>query len=199
VIALQLTRIFGSRDCYVPITVRIDTLRDGARDDTLARPLLLAADGHRVYYCDYGDGRLSAIDTTGRLLWRAGRRGQGPDEWANPTSILAVQGGGVAVVDGASARFTRVDANGRFTRLVTTVDIPQRLARGSGSTLIAFAGQNLRPAATLLDSAFKRDWERDGREYGDGPNLSATAIDALRFRRRWSRRPTTSAARTSCW
>lgn len=140
---------------YVPLTVRIDTLRDGARDDTLARPLLLAVDGHRVYYYDYGDGRLSAIDTTGKLLWRAGRRGQGPNEWANPTSILAVQGGGVAVVDGASARFTRVDANGRFTRLVTTVDIPQRLARGSGSTLIAFGGQNGRPTATLLDSAFK--------------------------------------------
>jgi hypothetical protein len=138
----------------VSLAVRVDTLRDGARDDTLARPLLVAADGDRVYYFDYGDSRLSAIDTSGRLLWRAGRRGQGPNEWANPTSLVAVPGGGVAVVDGASARFTLVDANGRFVRLATSTDIPQRLARGPGTTFIAFGGQNGRPTARLLDSAF---------------------------------------------
>ncbi len=59
---------------YISLTVRVDTLRDGARDDTLARPLLLTADGTRVYYYDYSDGRVSAIDSSGRLLWRAGRR-----------------------------------------------------------------------------------------------------------------------------
>ena len=139
---------------YVSLTVRIDTLRDGVRDDTLARPLLLTADSTRIYYYDYGDGRVSAIDSSGRLLWRAGRRGQGPNEWANPTSITGVRGGGVAVVDGASSRFTRIDANGRFVRLVTTSDIPQRLAPGPGATFIAFGGQNGRPTATLLDSSF---------------------------------------------
>lgn len=79
---------------YVTLPVRVDTLRDGARDDTLARPLLLTADDQRIYWFDYGDGRLSAMDTTGRLLWRAGRRGPGPGEFANPTSLLAVRGGG---------------------------------------------------------------------------------------------------------
>lgn len=139
---------------YVTLPVRVDTLRDGARDDTLARPLLLTADDHRIYWFDYGDGRLSAMDTIGRLLWRAGRRGQGPGEFANPTSLLAVRGGGVVVVDGGAARFARIDAAGRFARLVSSVDIPQRLARGPGSTLIAFAGQNGRLTATLLDSVF---------------------------------------------
>lgn len=151
---LETTRAPVQSRRYVTLTVRVDTLRDGARDDTLARPLLLAADERRVYYYDYSDGRLSAIDANGQLLWRAGRRGQGPNEWANPTSILGVRGGGVAVVDVASSRFTRVDANGRFIRLVTTRDIPQRLARGPNATFIAFGGQNGRPTATLLDSAF---------------------------------------------
>lgn len=138
---------------YISLPIRVDTLRDGARDDTLARPLLLTADDQRIYWFDYGDGRLSAMDTTGRLLWRAGRRGQGPGEFANPTSLLAVRGGGV-VVDGGAARFARIDAAGRFARLVSSVDIPQRLARGPGTTLIAFGGQNGRPTATQLDSAF---------------------------------------------
>ena len=58
------------------------------------------------------------------------------------------------MVDDASSRFTRIDANGRFVRLVTTNDMPQRLAPGPGATFIAFEGQNGRPIATLLDSAF---------------------------------------------
>ena len=33
---------------YVPLTVRVDTLRDGVQDDTLARPLQLTADDNRV-------------------------------------------------------------------------------------------------------------------------------------------------------
>jgi hypothetical protein len=139
---------------YVTLPVRVDTLRDGARDDMLARPLLLTADAQRIYWFDYGDGRLTAMDTTGRLLWRAGRRGQGPGEFANPTSLLAVRGGGVVVVDGGAARFARIDDAGRFVRLVSSVDIPQRLARGPGSTLLAFGGQSGRPTATQLDSAF---------------------------------------------
>ena len=139
---------------YVPIAIRIDSIRDGQRDDSLARPLLLAAYNDRIFYFDYGDSRLNAIDMRGRLLWRAGRRGRGPNEWANPTSIVATREGGVVVVDGSSSRFTRVDADGAFVHSVTTPSIPMRIARGSGTSFIAFGALNGRPNAQLLDSAF---------------------------------------------
>jgi hypothetical protein len=139
---------------YVPLALRIDTIRSGQLDDTLARPLLLSASNDRVYYFDYGDSRLNAIDMRGRLLWRVGRRGRGPNEWANPTSIVATREGGVVVVDGSSSRFTRVDADGAFVQSVTTPSIPARIARGSGTSFIAFGTLNGRPNAQVLDSTF---------------------------------------------
>lgn len=190
---LPATKRYSSQSRrYVPLVVRVDTIRDGARDDTLARPLLLTADDRRIYYYDYGDGRLSAIDSSGRLMWRAGRRGRGPNEWVNPTSIVAVDGGGVAVVDGASSRFSRVDTSGRFVRLVTTADVPQRLARGPSGGFIAFGGQNGRPTAQLLDSAFVpvrtlrwTGWPDSASglatqlRVASGPNGSVTAVSTV--------------------
>lgn len=58
---LQLLRRPSQNRRYVALTVRVDTVRDSVRDDTLARPLLLTANGTRVYsYYDYGDVRVTA-------------------------------------------------------------------------------------------------------------------------------------------
>ena len=87
---------------------------------------------------------------------RAGRRGQGPGEWGNPTSLVADLNGAVVVNDGANSRIVRIDANGKHLLSVRRIVPLQRLGRLPNGQLVAFGGARGRPHAELLDQSFER-------------------------------------------
>lgn len=139
---------------YVDVPLRIDTLVDGQRDSTLMRPLLLTTTDSLVVFFDYGSSVLRAVDRRGRDRWRAGRRGQGPGEWGNPTALVGAPDH-VLVADGALNRIVRVDATGRVERAVTQSQMPQRLGRASNGQVVAVGGTWGRPAAWFLNDDLK--------------------------------------------
>jgi hypothetical protein len=139
----------------VPFTVSIDTLIDGNKDASLGRPLLLAVSDSLIVYFDYADNHLAAVDMRGKMRWTTGRRGQGPGEWGNPTTVSAATGGGVVVHDGGNGRLVRVDANGRVTRNVNRTVPLQRIAKLRDGQFVGFGGARGRATAELLDSTLQ--------------------------------------------
>lgn len=72
-------------------------------------------DGSRVILLQAADARVTAVDLpTGEVAWRFGRRGAGPGEFIAPTTLFALTGGGVGVVDPRQGRITRIDTSGQL-------------------------------------------------------------------------------------
>lgn len=91
----------------------------GERDDTLfGLPRELAASTDGVYVLDPGSHALFAFDRTATLRWRAGRKGNGPGEFARPTDLALLPDGGVAVLDPDNARIEEFAPSGTRTGAV---------------------------------------------------------------------------------
>jgi hypothetical protein len=66
-----------------------------------------------VFVLQAADARVAAISSSdGHLLWRFGRRGAGPTEFASPTSMFLLREGGLGVVDPRQGRITLLSASG---------------------------------------------------------------------------------------
>jgi hypothetical protein len=74
--------------------------------------LAVGVDG-QIFVLDGGDKRLTAYDTTGRVLWRQGREGDGPGELRQPDGVSVV-GAAVAVRDHGPHRLSLWSANGEL-------------------------------------------------------------------------------------
>lgn len=72
---------------------------DASPGDTLLLPRRLAARDGRVYVIDYGDHALKAFSFSGTLLWRFGRRGEGPGEFAFPVDMEVDEEGKIWILD----------------------------------------------------------------------------------------------------
>lgn len=143
----------GRRILNVPLTV--DTIVDGQRDTTVGRPLLLATNGQAVVFFDFGVNTLSAYSFSGKALWKVGRRGQGPGEWGNPTSLISAFDGSFVVNDGANVRLVQVDRTGKIARSEQRESPLQRLAPLPDGRLVVFSGARGIPTASLLAADWK--------------------------------------------
>jgi hypothetical protein len=109
-----------------------------------------------LFVFDPSMARLAALDAkTGALLWRVGRRGQGPEEFAGASALFLDRDGGVGVVDFRNGRIARINALGKFTGLVSTGTV------GPQTNQVCAFGENHflgidplnRPAPFVMDSA----------------------------------------------
>jgi len=72
-------------------------------------------DGPRVILLQAADARVTTVDlSTGDVVWRFGRRGAGPGEFAAPISLFARIGSGVGVVDPRQGRISLIDSSGHL-------------------------------------------------------------------------------------
>jgi hypothetical protein len=85
----------------------------------LLHPGCIAASAGIVLVCDLGDLSVKAFSAEGRLLWRFGRRGQGPGEFLNFTDLKPAADGTFWVADSDNGRVTILSPAGKRVRLVT--------------------------------------------------------------------------------
>jgi hypothetical protein len=100
---------------------RWDTLWSvgGPRDSTLLNPFLLSASDSALYVYDGAARRVVALSAAdGRVLWRYGRQGAGPDEFGGVRDLKRADDGGVFVLDPRNNRVTELDRRGAVTARV---------------------------------------------------------------------------------
>jgi hypothetical protein len=68
----------------------------------------------RIWLFDFQGRRLFLFDSTGRLVRRIGRQGQGPGEFSSGNGMVVRPEGGVALLDARNARVSFFDAAGEF-------------------------------------------------------------------------------------
>lgn len=84
-------------------------------DERLLMPVALAAGSGRVYVMDPGGMRVAAFDgESGELLWAAGRRGGGPEEFGGLSALTVLSDGTLMVADPQNGRLSFLDPGGRF-------------------------------------------------------------------------------------
>lgn len=71
-----------------------------------------------VYVVDYMNCTVSAFSPEGRMLWRVGRKGQGPGEYQLPYRVAAAPDGGALIFDLATGDITTLSSAGRFLNRV---------------------------------------------------------------------------------
>lgn len=140
---------------FVALPVLLDTLVDGEKDDRLGRPLLLAVSDSLLAYFDYSDNHLGAVDFAGKLQWRVGRRGQGPGDWGNPTSITRSEQGTFWVNDPGANRAVQVGTDGKVVRSVVLREAFQRISRLADGRILTIGAASGRPSAQLMNSRFE--------------------------------------------
>ena len=69
---------------------------------------------NRVWLFDYQSNRLFIFDSTGKLVRRIGRQGQGPGEFAAGNGLVALPDTGVAILDARNARISFFTSGGDF-------------------------------------------------------------------------------------
>ena len=92
----------------------------GAEDDLFGVPRELMATSDGVVVLDVGTLQLSAFGRDGALRWTAGRKGNGPGEFARPVDLALMPGGDIAVLDPDNSRVSVFGANGRYKRSITS-------------------------------------------------------------------------------
>ncbi|MEO8031582.1 MAG: hypothetical protein ABJC74_01130 [Gemmatimonadota bacterium] len=89
---------------------------------------------------DFGRSALAAFDRAGQLLWRFGRKGYGPGEFAQVRDVKATPDGDISVLDMGTNRVTIVRPDGSMRRMVTLAESPhadQHLPLQNGRTMTA--------------------------------------------------------------
>ena len=69
---------------------------------------------NRIWLFDYQSNRLFLFDSTGTLVRRIGRQGQGPGEFASGSGLVTLPDTGAAIWDARNARISFFSANGDF-------------------------------------------------------------------------------------
>lgn len=118
-------------------------------DSVLPSPTLMTYNRGTLFIFDRASASLVALDPkTGVLLWKVGRSGQGPEEFAGISAVFADRAGGVGLVDIRNRRIARVSSLGQFTGLVPIAAIGQQ-----PNEVCALAGNRF-VAADVFQSGF---------------------------------------------
>ncbi|MEP6763929.1 MAG: 6-bladed beta-propeller [Gemmatimonadaceae bacterium] len=96
--------------------------RRGAKkeENLFGLPREMVASDAGVYLADGGGLEIFAFDTVGKLRWKQGRKGGGPGEYLEFTSITLDANGNVAILDARNGRVSFIDRNGVLLRTVTS-------------------------------------------------------------------------------
>lgn len=96
----------------------------GVADDTvLTSPIRLSASSDGVFLIDYFPRRVTSFSHTGELRWTLGRKGGGPNEFADPRDLKVGPEGNLWVMDSGNARLTIVSPDGDPLRNVPLTDL----------------------------------------------------------------------------
>jgi hypothetical protein len=83
----------------------------------------------RIWLYDYQGRRLFLFDSTGRLIRRIGRQGQGPGEFSSGNGMVIRPDTGLAILDAQNARISFFDAAGEFR---TSWSVPSGFSTSNG-------------------------------------------------------------------
>ena len=112
--------------------------RGGKREEDLfALPRDMVASPDGIYLADGGALEILAFDTTGKLKWKAGRKGGGPGEFLELTDITLDAFGNVVLLDSHNGRVTWIGRTGALMRTASTG------ALGWPSSVCVFANDQL--------------------------------------------------------
>jgi hypothetical protein len=81
----------------------------------VATDLAMRPDGS-VCATDMGFHQVACLDGGGKVLFKSGRKGQGPGEYEVPYRLTALPDGSLLVVDIGTQRLSRIDPRGKFVR-----------------------------------------------------------------------------------
>jgi outer membrane protein assembly factor BamB len=126
------------------------------RDDVLMASSLVVAKGDTIVMYDYGDTSMKAFSlASGARLWKTGRAGGGPGEFANPTSLSVGPNGKLWIYDPEQDRMSIFTGSGKLEREFRPSFQPGRLVR-SGNRSIALHIRESKQFAAVVDDAGKR-------------------------------------------
>lgn len=100
----------------------------------------------RLYVFDVQASRVFVVDTDGALIREIGRTGEGPGEFRSATEMVAMEDGGVVVVDIEHRAYHLFDPNGDFVRMVrmggdpSSTTVSAHLAQRGAEALVTVAG-----------------------------------------------------------
>lgn len=96
-------------------------------DSTIPSPSLLEYNRGQLFVVDRSTPRIVALDAnSGAMLWKVGRIGAGPEEFAGVAALFPAREGGVAVVDFLNRRIVELSAHGEFVRTVSIAGMGQQ-------------------------------------------------------------------------
>lgn len=96
-------------------------------DSTIPSPGLLEYNRGQLFVVDRSTPRIVALDArSGAMLWKVGRMGAGPEEFAGVSALFPAREGGVAVVDFLNRRIVELSAHGEFARTVSIAGMGQQ-------------------------------------------------------------------------
>lgn len=95
--------------------------------DALLNPLRHVADSAAIYFMDPGDFSVKAFSWKGALLWKFGRRGQGPGEFSYPLGIARGAHDELVVYDHGTLRLTTLTRTGVLLRTTQVETLLQAL------------------------------------------------------------------------
>lgn len=122
------------------------------RDTLILQATRIGADRSGVSLADGFGGRVLRFDPGGRLLWRFGRRGSGPDELGRPRALEVDDRGRTWILDVANARITVLDPAGRVDFRVPLDEVDRTvdgLAPLDGDRAVLFAFDPEAPFVTV--------------------------------------------------
>lgn len=108
-------------------------------DTTFFTPTMLAYFGDRLAVWDRDRSQVAGLSPEGFVVWRYGRPGSGPDEFAGVTQIAADDENRVWVLDANNARVSILDEDGRLVRAFRMPDVgfaDRLMPLGDGQALL---------------------------------------------------------------
>lgn len=115
------------------------TFGGSARDSLLRSPSRIAVTSAATYVYDAGFSRVVALDTSGSVKWQVGRKGKGPQEFANVRDLRVTPTGQISVLDPDNARITWISAAGNVVKalpLTGVGHIEQHVPLTGGRTIL---------------------------------------------------------------
>ncbi len=128
-----------------------------------------------MFVLDVQNSRLMKFDREGRFLWKAGRRGQGPGEMEYPSTLKALENGGVVLVEGTKLQY--FDRDGIFLNMVTLSKPIKSIISMTKDEI--FANMVIRGQPGLSAATFSASGELINNfpvEYHYGPKLSPRLV-----------------------
>lgn len=156
-------RLFTEAPVLVPLSEGTD----------LGLPRLIDGRDSTVVVYDYAESVVLAFSLEGDLLWQAGRKGAGPEEFAAVMDLAIGDNGDVWVLDRGNDRIAVLDSSGLHRGLIAIgVEALQRIALPDGDTLVARSG---------TDPEFLASFGWDGKVEPFGPHPVTSLRDVLPY------------------